>query len=52
MAARKHIHEHDAAYDDNITDSLAELIRPLLKEDPCAVQMRQKLATPGKSHSP
>ena len=52
MIARKHIHEHDAAYDDNITGNLVELIRSLLKEDFCAIQMKQKLVTSEKSHSP
>ena len=52
VTARKHIHEHDAAYDDKITGSFVELIRPLLKKDPCAIQVRQELATPEKSHSP
>ena len=51
MIARKHIHEHDATYDDKIADNLVELIRSLLKQNSCAVQMRQKLATSEKSHS-
>ena len=51
MTARKHIHEHDAVYDDKITDSLVELIRSLLKKDSCAIQVRQKLVTSEKSHS-
>ena len=51
MIARKHIHEHDAIYDDKITDNSVELIRSLLKKDSCAIQVRQKLATSKKSHS-
>ena len=51
MIARKHIHEHDAIYDDKITDNFVELIRSLLKKDSCAIQVKQKLITFEKSHS-
>ena len=43
MTARKHIQKHDVAYDDKITDTLVELIRSLLNQDSCAIQVRQKL---------
>ena len=51
MTTRKHIHEHDATYDDKIIDNLVELIRSLLEQDSCAIQMRQKLAILERSHS-
>ena len=51
MTARKHIHEHDATYDDKIIDNFVELIRSLLKKNSCAIQMKQKLIIFEKSHS-
>ena len=50
--AREHIQEHDTVYvsDENL-DKIAERIRPLLIEDPYAMQIRQKLATSDTSHS-
>ena len=51
MSAKKHIHEHDVAYDDKITDNLVELIRSLLDQNSCAIQVRQKLTTSDMSHS-
>ena len=49
--ARKHIYEHDATYDDKIVDNFVELIRSLLKQNSCAIQMKQKLIIFEKSHS-
>ena len=51
MTTRKHIHEHNAIYDDKIIDNLVELIRSLLKKNSCAIQVRQKLIIFEKSHS-
>ena len=52
-AAREHIQEHDTVYvTDETIGRIAERIRPLLIEDPCAVQVRQELATPDSPHSP
>ena len=45
MIARKHIQKHDVAYDDKIIDILVELIRSLLNQNSCAIQVRQKLVT-------
>ena len=45
MIARKHIQKRDVAYDDKITDNFVELIRSLLNQKSCAIQMRQKLIT-------
>ena len=48
VTEQKHVHEPDVSNDDDkITDSLAELIRPLRKSR--AVQVRQELATPDMS---
>ena len=43
MIARKHIQKHNATYDDKIIDIFVELIRSLLNQDLCAIQVRQKL---------
>ena len=51
MIARKHIHEHNATYDDKIINNFVELIRSLLKQNSCAIQMKQKLIIFDKSHS-
>ena len=40
VIARKHIQERDVAYDDKIIDIFVELIRSLLNQNSCAIQMR------------
>ena len=47
VAAREHIHETETAYGEETTGEITELVRPLLDKDPCAVQVRKELATPG-----
>ena len=43
IIARKHIQKYDVAYDDKIIDIFVELIRSLLNQDSCAIQVKQKL---------
>ena len=45
MIARKHIHEIETTYDEEIIEKITELMRSLLNKDFCVVQMKKKLAT-------
>ena len=51
MFVKKHIHEHDTTYDDKIIDNFVELIRSLLNQNSCAIQIKQKLIIFDMSHS-
>ena len=45
MIARKHIHEIETTYDEEIIEKIIELMRSLLDKDSCVVQVRKKLVT-------
>ena len=43
MIARKHIHENETTYNEQIIDTIVKLIRSLLNQNSCAKQMKKEL---------